>query len=115
VDERGAHEFEALVGAPPGEVPADIRAASPEMYDGVVSRAFGTVANPDLDGGTRELVTHVAAAVRLGVTQAELLALCEHVSVYAGFPRPDRGPPGRPRPRRGRTCATGFRPAPAPA
>jgi 3-oxoadipate enol-lactonase len=104
MDERGSREFEAMMGAAPADALADIRAASPEMYDAVVSRAFGgTLANPDLDRAIRELVTiavlaalggaepqlttHVAAALRLGVAPAELLALCEHVSVYAGFPR----------------------------
>jgi 3-oxoadipate enol-lactonase len=104
MDERGVREFEALMGASPADALADIRAISPEIYDAVVSKAFGgTLANPDLDRATRELVTvavlaavggaepqlatHIAAALRLGVAPAELLALCEHVSVYAGFPR----------------------------
>ena len=47
VDERGAREFEALMGAPAADVLADIRAISPGMYEAVVSRAFGgTLANP---------------------------------------------------------------------
>lgn len=40
-----------------------------------------------LGGAEPQLAIHVAAALRLGVAPAELLALCEHVSVYAGFPR----------------------------
>jgi 3-oxoadipate enol-lactonase len=104
VDERGAREFEALMGAAAADVLADIRAISPDIYEAVLSGAFGgTLANPDLDRATRELVTvavlaalggaepqlttHAAAALRLGVAPEEILALCEHVSVYAGFPR----------------------------
>jgi 3-oxoadipate enol-lactonase len=104
VDERGPREFEALMGAAAADVLADIRAISPDMYEAVLSGAFGgTLANPDLDRATRELVTvavlaalggaepqlttHAAAALRLDVAPEELIALCEHVSVYAGFPR----------------------------
>ena len=35
----------------------------------------------------RQLATHGAAALRLGIAPSELVALCEHVSVYAGLPR----------------------------
>lgn len=35
----------------------------------------------------RQLASHAAAALRAGVSASELLALCEHVAVYAGFPR----------------------------
>jgi len=35
----------------------------------------------------RQLATHVSAALHVGLAPSELLALAEHVSVYAGFPR----------------------------
>ncbi len=40
-----------------------------------------------LGGAERQLTMHARAALRNGVASAELLALAEHVSVYAGFPR----------------------------
>lgn len=77
---------------------------SPDMYEAMVTGAFGgPLANPTLDRASRELATvailaasgdaerqlamHAAAALRLGIAPSELLGLCEHVSVYAGFPR----------------------------
>lgn len=35
----------------------------------------------------RQLTTHVKAALRHGLAASEIVALCEHVSVYAGMPR----------------------------
>ena len=101
---RGEHEFEALMGGSPAETLADIRARSPRMYDAVVGSAFGgPLAGAELSRATREVVTvavlaalggaeqqlatHARAALLQGVTASELRALCEHVAVYAGFPR----------------------------
>jgi alkylhydroperoxidase/carboxymuconolactone decarboxylase family protein YurZ len=74
------------------------------MYDAMVEGAFGApLSRGGLDRATREMTTiamlctlgdtspqittHARAALRHGVEPAELLALAEHVSVYAGFPR----------------------------
>ncbi|MEV0787557.1 alpha/beta fold hydrolase [Streptomyces sp. NPDC050423] len=40
-----------------------------------------------LGGAERRLATHTRAALRHGHAASELLALCEHVALYAGFPR----------------------------
>lgn len=40
-----------------------------------------------IGGAERQLATHTRAALHNGVAAAELLALAEHVSLYAGFPR----------------------------
>ena len=101
---RGEHEYEALIGTAPGAALEEVRARSPWMYDALVEGAFGgTLAGVDLGradrekatvamlaafgGAERQLRTHVAAALRAGVAPAELRALAEHVTVYAGFPR----------------------------
>jgi 3-oxoadipate enol-lactonase len=102
--ERGRLEYAALMGSAPEETLAGVRRRSPQMYDAVIEAAFGGVlAHAELGRATRELVTvamlaaaggaerqlavHVRAALRNGVAAAELRALAEHVSVYAGFPR----------------------------
>lgn len=101
---RGAREYEALMGARPDEALATVRRRSPELYEAVVAGAFGgTLARRELGRAARELATvaivaaaggaedqlaaHAAAALRQGVAPSELRALCEHVAVYAGFPR----------------------------
>ncbi|NDU76872.1 hypothetical protein GWI34_30245 [Actinomadura sp. DSM 109109] len=40
-----------------------------------------------IGGADRRLAAHVRGALPQGVEPSELLALCEHISVYAGFPR----------------------------
>lgn len=89
---RGAREYEALIGAAPSDALAELRAQNPGLYDSLVEAAFGkvlaraelsrefrelaTVAILAAAGGTeRQLATHVAAAMRVGL------------AVYAGFPR----------------------------
>src|SRR5215218_3623846 len=102
--QRGQREFEALMGTPPQEALADVRRRSPQLYDEVVESAFGgALAHPDLSraarelatvvilaalgGAERQLATHARAALRNGVAATELRALCDHLAVYAGFPR----------------------------
>ncbi len=101
---RGEREYRALIGSPPEETLAVLRLSSPDLYDAVVKGAFGeTLSRAELSRPAREIATiailaasggaepqlalHVSAALRAGVTPSELLALCEHVSIYAGFPR----------------------------
>lgn len=101
---RGEREYEALMGCPAAETLADVRARSPQMYDTVIGAAFGgPLAGAELSRATREVATvailaaaggaerqlavHAKAALLHGVTPTELRALCEHVAVYAGFPR----------------------------
>jgi 3-oxoadipate enol-lactonase len=91
-------------GTPPEESLAEVRRRSPELYEAVVAGAFGgPLASSQLDRATREIATiailagsggaerqltrHVRAALGVGLAPAELLGLCEHVAVYAGFPR----------------------------
>jgi 3-oxoadipate enol-lactonase len=100
----GQREYEALMGSPPEETLAAVRASSPQLYEAVVEGAFGgPLARPELGrrereiatvailaalgGAERQLAVHAAAALRNDVAPSELLALCEHVAVYAGFPR----------------------------
>jgi 3-oxoadipate enol-lactonase len=100
----GIREYEALIGVPAEEALADVRLRSPHLYETLIESAFaGPLARPELARAERELVTvailaalggaerqlavHVRAALRLGVAASELLALCEHLALYAGFPR----------------------------
>lgn len=102
--ERGTREYTALIGTPPEEALAEVRARSPQMYRTMLEGAFagplshGELSRADreiatvavlaaLGGAEPQLATHVRAARRHGVTPPELLALAEHVSSYAGFPR----------------------------
>jgi len=102
--ERGRREFEGLMGSAPDEALAEIRRRSPRMYDALVEGAFGgTLADAELRRADREIATvamlaavggaesqlrsHARAALLQGITATELIALCEHVALYAGFPR----------------------------
>jgi 3-oxoadipate enol-lactonase len=101
--ERGEREFRGLMGVSP-EALAEVRRQSPQMFDQLVEGGFGgTLAHPELARRDREVATvamlaavggaepqlaaHVKAALHNGVAPSELLALCEHVTAYAGFPR----------------------------
>jgi 3-oxoadipate enol-lactonase len=101
--DRGDHEFRGLIGSPPEETLAELRRRSPEIYE-VIVKFFGiTMARAELGRTAREIATvamlitlgasdaqldlHTRAALRQGVTPTELLALCEHVAMYAGMPR----------------------------
>ena len=92
------------MASPPERALADVRLRSPDLHDAVVEGAFGgSLARPELGRAAREIATiailaagggseralamHAGAALRTGVAASELLALCEHVAVYAGFPR----------------------------
>jgi 3-oxoadipate enol-lactonase len=103
-EERGEREYQGLIGGAAAETLADIHAMAPDMYEALIAGAFGgTLANAELERAARELgtvamlaaagglepqlATHFRAALRLGVAPSELRALCEHISVYAGFPR----------------------------
>jgi 3-oxoadipate enol-lactonase len=101
--ERGRREYEALIGTPPQERLAELRLRAPLLYDAVIGAFAQTLARPELGraqreiatvailaavgGAERQLASHAAAALRAGVAPSELVALCEHVAVYAGFPR----------------------------
>lgn len=101
---RGSRVFRELTGHDPETTLATIRRESPQMLDWLLNGAFGQpLADPRLTGRDRELATvamlialgdtapqlrvHLDAALHQGVTTAELRALTEHASVYAGFPR----------------------------
>lgn len=102
--ERGASAYEALMGAAPEEALAELRQRAPLIYETVVDTVFaGPLSRPELGrlqrelasvaaiatlgGAERQLAAHVRAALRLGAAPSELLALCEHLAAYAGFPR----------------------------
>jgi len=101
---RGQREYQALTGVPAERALAEVMRRSPQLYDTVIEGAFGgPLARTELDraarqvatvailaaagGADRQLTTHASAALRAGVSASELRALCEHVAVYAGFPR----------------------------
>lgn len=102
--DRAQHEYDGLMGGSADEVLAGLRLRSPRMYQTLMELGFGgamthaelgraerelaTVAIiATLGGSGAQLVPHVRAALRQGWSAAELLALCEHVALYAGFPR----------------------------
>jgi 3-oxoadipate enol-lactonase len=102
--DRGVREYVALMGVAPEEALAEVRLRAPQLYETVIDVAFaGPLSRPELGriqrelatiaivaasgGADRQLASHVNAALRLGVAPSELLALCEHVALYAGFPR----------------------------
>ena len=103
-NERGLREYEALMGTPAGEALDAIRRRSPDIHETMIETAFaGPLSRPELGRADRELATvailaalggaerqlaaHARAALHQGITASELRALCEHVALYAGFPR----------------------------
>jgi 3-oxoadipate enol-lactonase len=100
---RGRREFEALNGAPPEEYLAEVHRRSPAMLESIIDGFGGIMGRPELGRASREIATvamiaaeggaepqlasHVRAALRVGIAPSELLALCEHIAPYAGFPR----------------------------
>ncbi|KAB2380975.1 alpha/beta fold hydrolase [Actinomadura montaniterrae] len=103
-DERGRRAYEGLMGVPAEQAFGDVRRISPQMYETVLDGAFGgPLARAELSrrdreiasaaivaaigGADRRLASHVRGALHQGVEPHELLALAEHVAVYAGFPR----------------------------
>jgi 3-oxoadipate enol-lactonase len=102
--EKGRREYAALIGKGAEESQDELRARSPHMFDAMVEGAFGgTLSHAELGrqqrelatiavlaalgGAERQLASHVKAALHNGLEASELIALAEHLSVYAGFPR----------------------------
>ncbi|HXD63498.1 MAG TPA: alpha/beta fold hydrolase [Solirubrobacteraceae bacterium] len=101
---RGNREYKALIGDAPEAALAGLREQAPDLYESLITGSFGgPLARAELSRQTREMATvailaalggaegplaaHTAAALHNGVDASELLALLEHVSVYAGMPR----------------------------
>jgi 3-oxoadipate enol-lactonase len=93
-----------LFGRAPEAMLGDVAGQAPDLYESLIEGSFGgplaraelsrqaraiaTVAILSALGGAQApLTAHAGAALRAGVEPAELLALVEHVSVYAGMPR----------------------------
>jgi 3-oxoadipate enol-lactonase len=101
--DRGEHEFRGLIGSAPQQALAEVRRRSPQLYDLMLSGFGRTMSQPELSRADREIATvamlaamggaepqltlHTQAALRQGIPPATLIALCEHVSLYAGMPR----------------------------
>jgi len=102
--ERGAREYFGLLGSSPEQVLAEVKLRAPDLYETVIDGGFGgPLARPELarlsreiatiailaasGGAERQLATHARAALHNGLDGSELLALLEHVLVYAGAPR----------------------------
>src|SRR3954447_24071232 len=98
----GTHEYQGLIGTTPETSLAELRARSPQLYGTLLDAFGGPLAHAQLGRAERELATvamlaaprrhasqlavHARAALHEGVAPSELVALAEHVSVYAGFP-----------------------------
>lgn len=100
----GAHELQAIDGERGAAVVRAVRQVSPTLADALTEFAFGQIfCKAELGRRERELATvailgaiggaetqlrvHLGAALRSGVDPDELIALCEHLAPYAGFPR----------------------------
>ena len=100
----GRRELFAIDGARGEQTEAWIRAASPALADALIEHAFGSIfALTTLSRREREMASvailaaiggaepqlrlHVEAALRVGADRDEIVALVEHLSVYAGYPR----------------------------
>ncbi|GAA1993048.1 alpha/beta fold hydrolase [Catenulispora subtropica] len=103
-EDRGRLEYRALIGADPDVSQAELRTRAPHLHETLLADAYGgPLARAELGRADRELATlailatlggadrrlasHVRAALHNGMAASELLALAEHLSVYAGFPR----------------------------
>src|SRR3954452_9379451 len=101
---RGEREYRALIGSDPWASLGELALRAPQMLETLLASAFaGPLSRPELSRRDRELATvaalaaiggadaqlavHVRAALRHGIAASELLALAEHIALYAGFPR----------------------------
>ncbi len=100
----GLREFDRASGGRGPTATARVRAVSPALAEGVEEFIFADVfSRPALTARERELVTvavlcalggaepqlglHIPAALECGVDPDELVAMCEQLAPYAGFPR----------------------------
>lgn len=100
----GWKELTAITGSLGKNSVKKMREISPLLAESLVEHAFGNIlAASTLPRRDRELVTigllgamggaepqlrtHLEAALRVGADPDELIALAEHLSVYAGYPR----------------------------
>src|SRR3954454_9477573 len=101
---RGRREYRALIGSDPWASLGELAVRSPQMLETLLASGFaGPLSRPELSRRDRELATvsvlaaiggadaqlavHVRTALRHGIAASELLALAEHIALYAGFPR----------------------------
>jgi 4-carboxymuconolactone decarboxylase len=101
--EKGLNLLNQLHGGHTGQAIMDsVGAVSPKLATMGIEWVFGDIMqNPALDLKTRELTiivslvaqnsmpqvkAHIEAALSVGVTQAEIVALIEQLAIYAGFP-----------------------------
>ncbi len=101
--DQGFRELGRISGGTGKEIAGRLERLSSTMRDLLVSQGYGTVfAGPELSRQFREVATvailaaggyqselriHLKGALRVGVDPAELVALAEHLSLYAGLPR----------------------------
>lgn len=102
-DRRGRREFDALIGGTPEDLLPELLRGAPHLFESLMAGFSGFLSRPELGRADREIATvamlaalgdtsgqlavHTRAALRQGIRAHELLALCEHVTGYAGFPR----------------------------
>lgn len=101
---RGRREYRALIGTDPSEGLNELALRAPQLHETLLASGFaGPLARPELSrrdrelatvaalaaigGAERQLAVHAAAALTHDIAASELLALAEHVALYAGFPR----------------------------
>ncbi len=101
--ERGVREMARISGGTGAGIADRLGRLSPTMASLLVEQGYGAVyGSPELSRQAREIATvallaaggftaelriHVEAALRVGVDLTELVALAEHLSLYAGLPR----------------------------
>lgn len=100
---RGLALLERIDGSGGEAVLRELGEIAPDFADYLVEFPFGDIySRPGLDLKSRELITvaaltalgnarpqllvHLAAALRVGCTRAELVETCMQMAVYAGFP-----------------------------
>jgi len=100
----GLKELEAIDGKRSEAVVRAVAKTSPILADAITEFTYGDVfSRAELGRRERELITvallaamggaetqlrvHLSAALRCGAEYDELIALCEHLAPYAGFPR----------------------------
>ena len=101
--ERGMAALEQLSAGAGKAVVASLASIAPDLGRYVIEFSYGDIlARPGIDARTKELAivamltalgtaapqlkVHIGAALNVGVTPAELVAVIEQMAVYAGFP-----------------------------